>query len=131
MHTFCTGAHLEERAQRETLKEEADALRETAAAEKEAHRHAVRQYVVEVELRIQLEAQVAEERSGKEHAVFLRSVAEKKILQLQVGPRSCPPWHVELCACMHDGTVLTDNPLLFPYSVYICTKLRGCCSGRS
>ena len=43
---------------------------------------------MEVELRSQLEAQVAEERSAKEHAVFLRSVAEKKNLQLQVVPRS-------------------------------------------
>lgn len=80
------GAHLEERSQRQTLKAEADALRESAAAEKEAHGHAVRQYIVEVELRSQLQAQVAEERSAKEHAVFLRGVAEKKISLLQVLP---------------------------------------------
>jgi hypothetical protein len=72
------------------LKAEADELRKTAAAEKEAHTHAIRQYVVEVELRGKLQAQVAEERSAKEHAVFLRSVAEKKILQLQVLSRLTP-----------------------------------------
>lgn len=84
MPLCCAGAHLEECAQKQTLKAEAEALRESAAVEKEAHGHAIRQYVVEVELRSQLQAQVAEERSGKEHAVFLRSVADKKIVHLQV-----------------------------------------------
>lgn len=98
VHACCAGAHLEECAERQTLKAEADALRETAAAEKEAHGHAIRQYVVEVELRSQLQSQVAEERSAKEHAVFLRSVAEKKILQLQVIPRSCPQQNAGNCA---------------------------------
>jgi hypothetical protein len=83
------GAHLDERAQKEALTKEVETLRREAAAEKEAHGHAVRQYVAEVELRSQLQAQIAEERSTKEHAVFLRSMAEKKILQLQVQYCDC------------------------------------------
>lgn len=79
----CVGAHLEERAQRRALQAEVDGLCEATETEKEAHRHAVQQYVVEVELRSQLQAELAAERAAKEHAVFLRSNAEQKNRQLQ------------------------------------------------
>lgn len=78
------GAHLEERAQRRALQAEVNELRQAAETEKEAHRHAVQQYVAEVELRAQLQADLATERGAKEHAVFLRSNAEEKNRQLQV-----------------------------------------------
>lgn len=66
------------------MQEELDRLRQIAESEKDAHRHAVQQYVAEVELRSQLQAELASERGAKEHAIFLRSNAEDKNRQLQV-----------------------------------------------
>eukprot|EP00892_Ulva_mutabilis_P002273 jgi/Ulvmu1/12046/UM083_0059.1 len=81
--SLVTNAHLEERAQQRALQADVEGLREAVAAEKEAHRHAVQQYVAEVELRSQLQAELAAERAAKEHAIFLRSNAEEKNRQLQ------------------------------------------------
>lgn len=83
---LCAGAHLEERAQCRALQAEVEGLRQVAETEKEAHHHAVQQYVAEVELRSQLQAELASERGAKEHALFLRSNAEEKNRQLQVCP---------------------------------------------
>ena len=78
------GQHAQERSQREALAGEVDALKATVATEGAAHKHAVQQYVAELEARSRVQAELADERAAKEHAMHVQSVTEARNMQLLV-----------------------------------------------